>query len=181
VPSGEALAELEPAQARLGKPAIALIVVGVVLVLDVLTKLWVVQSFAFGESVPVLGDFFRLTYTHNRGAAFGINIGEHSRAFFLVLSLVALAVLVALYRSTPATDRLRLFALSLVAGGALGNVLDRLRFERGVVDFLDVGFGANRWPIFNVADSAVSTGAVLLLISFYLEGRRERPEGEPEA
>ena len=181
MPSGEALAELEPAQARLGKPAMALIVVGVVLVLDVLTKMWVLQSFALGESVPVLGDFFRLTYTHNRGAAFGIHVGEYSRPFFLVLSLVALTVLAFLYRSTPATDRLRLFALSLVAGGALGNILDRLRFERGVVDFLDVGFGAHRWPIFNVADSAVSTGAVLLLISFYLEGRRERPGGEPEA
>ena len=66
------------------------------------------------------------------------------------------------------------FVLALVAGGAVGNIVDRIRFERGVVDFLDVGIGAFRWPVFNVADAAVSVGAVLLLVSFYLEERRER-------
>jgi signal peptidase II len=128
--------------------------------------------------VPVLGEFFRLTYTHNPGAAFGINIGEHSRVFFLILSLVALIVLGVIYRATPAADRLRLLALALVSAGAVGNIIDRLRFEAGVVDFLDVGLGSHRWPIFNVADMAVSIGAVLLLISFYFEDR-DGGESEP--
>lgn len=154
----------------LGKPGLLLAVVGSVLALDVVTKLWVVSTFSLHQSVPVLGDVVRLTYTHNPGAAFGINVGEHSRIFFLVLALAALVVLAVLYRSTPVTDRVRLFAISLVAAGALGNILDRLRYERGVVDFIDVGVGGYRWPIFNVADMAVTTGAILLLISFYMEG-----------
>jgi signal peptidase II len=172
-----ALAEAHPGHAGLGKTSLTLTVIAVVLVLDILTKRWVVQNFGLYESVPVLGDFFRLTYTQNPGAAFGINIGEHSRAFFLVLSLVALVVLAAIHRVTPAVDRFRVFALSLVAGGAVGNVIDRIRFERGVVDFLDFGIGTYRWPVFNVADMAVSCGAILLILSFYLEGRGvEEPE-----
>lgn len=159
------------------KTALLAAVVGSVVVLDFVTKMWAMNSLTFGYPVPVIGDFFRLTYTHNPGAAFGINIGEHSRVFFLVLSLVALVVLGLIYRSTPASDRLRLLAVALVSAGAIGNIIDRLRFEAGVVDFLDVGVGSYRWPIFNVADMAVSIGAVLLLISFYFE---EKDGDEPE-
>lgn len=144
-------------------------VAGMVILLDVLTKQWIVDTLIMHEIRPVLGDFFRLTYTHNPGAAFGINIGEHSRLFFLALSLVALGVLGWMYRVTPRRDILRLTALAMVCGGAVGNILDRLRYEAGVVDFIDVGFGTHRFWIFNLADSAVSVGAVLLLVSFYLE------------
>lgn len=180
---GEAGAALEVTAAERipSKGALAVGIVGVVLVLDILTKLWVVQSFALYESVPVLGDWVRLTYTHNRGAAFGIHVGEHSRVFFLLLSLVALVVLGLIYRATPARDRLRIAALALVAGGALGNILDRIRFERGVVDFLDLGIGVHRWPVFNVADMAVSTGAILLLLSFYSEERESGDASDPDA
>jgi signal peptidase II len=163
---------------NVNKPAFLLTVVGVVVVLDYLTKMWAMSALAPGYPIPVLGEFFRLTYTHNPGAAFGINIGEHSRMFFLVLSLVALGVLGLIYRATPAVDRLRLFAIALVSAGAVGNIVDRLRFEAGVVDFLDVGIGRHRWPIFNVADMAVSIGAVLLLISFYFE---DKGGDEPES
>lgn len=177
MPPGEsraALADIASVRESRSRAALALGVVGTVLLLDVLTKLWIVRNFSLYESVQLLGDWVRLTYTHNVGAAFGIHVGEHSRIFFLLLSLVALAVLALIYRATPATDRLRIAAVSLVAGGALGNLADRLRYERGVVDFLDVGIGSHRWPVFNVADMAVSTGAILLLISFYAEGRRDR-------
>jgi signal peptidase II len=178
VPPGDSPA-LSPGAAETAgssKVPVTLAVLAIVLLLDNVTKLWVVQNFTLYDSVPLIGDFFRLTYTHNRGAAFGIDVGEYSRVFFLVLSLVALGVLGLIYRSTPATDRLRVFALSLVAGGALGNIIDRVRFERGVVDFLDFGIGTSRFPVFNIADTAVSIGACLLLISFYLEGRREHQE-----
>ncbi len=144
------------------------------ILLDVLTKQWVVTSLVLHEIRPVLGDVLRLTYTHNPGAAFGINIGEHSRLFFLALSLVALVVLALMYRSTPRSDVLRLAAVALVCGGAAGNIVDRLRYTAGVVDFIDIGIGAHRFWIFNVADSAVSVGAVLLLISFYMEEKRDR-------
>jgi signal peptidase II len=163
--------------AALNKRTLLIAVVGSVVVLDVLTKMWAMNSLTFGYPVPVLGEFFRLTYTHNPGAAFGISIGAHSRTFFLVLSLVALVVLGMIYRSTPSRDGLRLLAVALVSGGAIGNIIDRIRFEAGVVDFLDVGIGTHRWPIFNVADMAVSIGATLLLISFYFE---EKGGEEPE-
>lgn len=146
-------------------------VVATTVLLDVLTKQWIVTTLVLYEVRPVLGDVFRLTYTHNPGAAFGINIGEHSRLFFLALSLVALVVLGLMYRSTARQDVLRLAAIALVCGGAIGNILDRLRYEAGVVDFIDIGIGTYRFWIFNVADSAVSVGAVLLLISFYMEER----------
>lgn len=187
--------ERSPAGALRSRARLALLVVAAVLALDVATKLWVVQNMVLHESISVFGDVVRLTYTHNPGAAFGINIGEHSRVFFLVLSILALGVLTTIYRATPNSDRLRLLAVALVGAGAIGNIVDRLRYERGVVDFLDVGIGAHRWWVFNVADSAVTVGAVLLLISYLLEERRERacrraeasaggPElgvGEPEA
>lgn len=162
----------------LSKSALLFTVLGTVLALDLVTKAWIVDNFTLYQITPVLGDFFRLTYTHNPGAAFGIHVGEASRIFFLVLSLVALGVLAYLYRVTPAGDRLRLLAVALVSGGAVGNIVDRIRFERGVVDFLDVGIGSYRWPVFNVADMAVSIGAVLLLVSFYMEEQDERAGGE---
>jgi signal peptidase II len=190
---GEALREEGSARKGLSKPALALLVLAVVVTLDLATKWWIVNNMSYHwwivnnmsyhETIPVIGDVVRLTYTHNPGAAFGINIGEHSRIFFLVLSIVALGVLAAIYRSTPATDRLRLLAVALVGSGAIGNIVDRLRYERGVVDFLDVGIGSHRWWVFNVADSAVTVGAILLLVSFLLEEGRERsaarhaPEG----
>lgn len=155
------------------KGVLLLAVAGIILLLDVLTKEWIVATLVLYEIRPVFGEFFRLTYTHNPGAAFGINIGEHSRLFFLALSLVALVVLGWMYRITPRRDVLRLTSLALVCGGAIGNILDRLRYDAGVVDFIDIGFGSHRFWIFNIADSAVSMGAVLLLISFYLEERRD--------
>ncbi len=166
------------AESGVNKVWLLLGVAGVVLLLDVLTKQWIVQTMIMHETKPLLGDFFRLTYTHNPGAAFGINIGEHSRLFFLALSLVALGVLGWMYAATPRGDVLRLSALALVCGGAVGNIVDRVRYEAGVVDFIDIGFGGVRFWIFNVADSAVSVGAVLLLTSFYLEERREQRSRE---
>ena len=174
--TGTVLRELGGSGSPSRRLTLTLIPIAIILTLDVFTKAWVMNTFQLYEQTPVLGEFFRLTYTHNRGAAFGLDIGEHSRIFFLILSLIALGVLGAIYRATPSWDRLRIFALSLVAGGALGNIWDRIRLERGVVDFLDFGIGTHRFPVFNIADSAVTVGATLLLISFWLEGRREARE-----
>lgn len=158
-----------------GKPWLLVLVAGGVLVLDQATKWWVVQNLTLHEIVPVWGDFFRLTYTHNFGAAFGIDVGQYSRVFFLALAIIALAVLMYLYVHTPRRRRLRLWALALVSGGAVGNVVDRIRYRAGVVDFLDVGVGSLRWPVFNVADMAVSIGAVLLMVTFYREETGQEP------
>jgi signal peptidase II len=143
-----------------------------ILVLDLFTKYLVQHTLIVGESIPVFGDLFRLTYIHNPGAAFGLHLGPYSRFIFLGLAFIALAVLIVMYRHTTADDRLRLFAIGAIAGGALGNVIDRLRSAHGVVDFLDFGIGSLRWPVFNIADTAVTIGAVLLLASLWAEDQR---------
>ena len=149
--------------------------VAVVVVLDVITKNIVERTLPLYEPIPVLGDFFRLTYIYNRGAAFGLSLGEQSRWIFLGLTLVALVVLYLWFRTTHPADRLRLVAISSITGGAIGNLIDRVRSHRGVVDFLDFGFGDLRWPVFNVADIAVTVGAVMLAISLWKE---EQQAGE---
>ena len=165
-------AEREPGRARhLGS------IVAAVVGLDLLTKLWIQNTFRLYEQVEVVGEYLRLTYIYNPGAAFGIHVGEYSRVVFLVLSLVALIALIAMYWTTPASDRIRLYSIALICGGALGNLIDRVRSPRGVVDFLDVGIGAMRWPVFNVADMAVTTGAILLAISLWNEDSPPREDG----
>lgn len=144
-----------------------------VIALDVLTKALIQRTFHVYEQVDLLGSYLRLTYIHNAGAAFGIQLGPYSREIFLALSLVALVALVAMYWVTPAVDRLRLISIALICGGAIGNLLDRIRSAQGVVDFLDVGIGSMRWPVFNIADLAVTTGAVLLALSLWREERGE--------
>jgi signal peptidase II len=119
----------------------------------------------------VFGNGVRLTLVYNPGAAFGLNLGPQSRWIFTALTIVALMILARLYRATMRGDHARTLALALVCAGAVGNLLDRLRSEMGVVDFLDVGFGDKRWPTFNVADMAVSVGAVLLAWVLWQEDR----------
>lgn len=138
-------------------------VVAGVLIVDAFTKLLAVD-YLVPAYLPrsLLGDGVRLTLVYNPGAAFGLHVGASSRWVFVALTLLALAVLGRLYVHTPLAHRARTLALALVTGGALGNLLDRLKSARGVVDFIDVGIGATRWPTFNVADIAVTSGAILL-------------------
>jgi signal peptidase II len=144
-----------------------------VVVLDFITKLMIQQRFHLYQQVQVIGDYLRLTFIYNPGAAFGIHLGEYSRPIFLVLSVVALVALTGMYWATPIRDRVRLLAISLICAGAIGNLVDRVRSHRGVVDFLDIGIGDLRWPVFNVADIAVTTGAVFLALSLWREERRD--------
>jgi signal peptidase II len=138
-------------------------VIALVAVLDVVTKAIAVQTLLLPR-VPhdALGDLVRFTLVYNPGAAFGLHLGPQSRWIFTGLTLVALVILGRLYRGTIRGHVPRVLALALVCGGAVGNLIDRLRSGLGVVDFLDVGVGELRWPTFNVADMAVSCGAVLL-------------------
>jgi signal peptidase II len=147
-------------------------VLAVVALFDVVTKAIAVQRLGL-QRVPheVLGDFVRFTLVYNPGAAFGLHLGPQSRWIFTVLTVVALVILGRLYLATAAGDNPRVIALALVCAGAIGNLLDRLRSSLGVVDFLDVGIGDSRWPTFNVADMAVSAGAVLLAWVLWQEDR----------
>lgn len=155
-------------------------VVAIVTVIDIVTKAIAVRSLV-PQRVPheVVGDYFRLTLVYNPGAAFGLNLGPQSRWIFTVLTVVALVILWRLYQSTRNGDLVRVLSLSLVCAGAIGNLIDRLRSDLGVVDFLDVGVGATRWPTFNVADMAVSVGAVLLAWVLWQEDRAVTAGPEP--
>jgi signal peptidase II len=152
-----------------GKVGLYAGIVGGIVALDVVTKAIVQRTLQLYDPVPVLGDFFRLTYIFNRGAAFGLSLGEHSRWLFTGLTILAIIGLFMWYRATPRSDGTRLFALASVTAGAIGNLIDRIRSEQGVVDFFDFGFGDLRWPVFNIADIAVTCGAVLLAISLWRE------------
>jgi signal peptidase II len=148
-----------------------------VVVLDLITKLIAEATLLRTPGVSVFGDWFQLRLVYNPGAAFGLHVGPYSRWIFFAVALVAVFVLNRMSRGSPARDRFRQLALGLVAGGAVGNLIDRIRSPRGVVDFLDVGIGALRWPTFNVADIAVSCGAIALAVSLWREDAR-RPEPE---
>lgn len=142
----------------------ALWVVPLVIALDQITKHIVLGALTLGDPVNVLGSFFRLTFIYNRGAAFGMHLG--SPAVHTIVALIALAVVGWLYWSLPAGARLLHASLALVVGGAVGNIVDRLRFGQ-VVDFFDVGLGESwRWPVFNVADSCVTVGVLLLALGY---------------
>ena len=159
------------------KAVLFLAILAGVLTVDLGTKMAVQNNFAHYQQVDIIGEYVRLTYIYNPGAAFGIELGPYSRQIFLVLSIVALTALVGMYWFTPPTDRVRLSAIALICGGAIGNLIDRLRSPHGVVDFIDVGVGTVRWPVFNVADMAVTIGAIILALSLWRE--EQRVEGAP--
>jgi signal peptidase II len=146
-------------------------------VLDLITKIIAEATLLRTPGISVFGDWFQLRLVYNQGAAFGLHVGPYSRWIFFTVAVIAVVVLTRMSRSSPVGDRFRQLALGLVAGGAVGNLIDRVRSPRGVVDFLDVGVGSLRWPTFNVADIAVSCGAIALAISLWREDAR-RPEPE---
>jgi signal peptidase II len=146
---------------------------GLIIVLDAITKYIAELRLGGGETISVVGEWVRLHLVYNRGAAFGLHLGPYSRWIFLVIAIVAVVILYRMSVSSPPGDRFRQLALGLVAGGAVGNLIDRIRSEQGVVDFLDVGIGALRWPTFNVADIGVSCGAIALALSLWREDVRK--------
>ena len=113
----------------------------------------------------VIGDVVRFTLAYNPEAAMGLSLGEYSRFGFILLAGVMLCGLVLYYRRLPAGNNgVTTVALALIGGGAAGNLLDRLRSSRGVVDFIDIGVGDVRFWTFNLADAGVFCGAMLLLL-----------------
>jgi signal peptidase II len=118
----------------------------------------------------LFGELVRLTLAYNPGAAMSLSLGAHSRIGFSLLALAALGILGHMYHRTSAGDGLAAAGLALIASGALGNLLDRLRSPRGVVDFIDVGFGDVRFWTFNIADVGITCGAVLLILALQRAG-----------
>jgi signal peptidase II len=142
------------------------------LAIDIITKRLAQASLLPIPPVELVGDWVQLRLVYNTGAAFGLHLGAWSRWIFLVIAVVAVVLLYRLARSSSPRDLVRQVACGLVAGGAAGNLIDRIRSSQGVVDFIDVGVGATRWPTFNVADMGVSCGAIALAISLWVEDAR---------
>ena len=138
-----------------------------VALLDQLSKHWVSASFRYAEVRPFTA-FFNLVLTHNQGAAFSFlaSASGWQRGFFIVLALIAI-VLILVLLARHAGDKLFCLSLALILGGALGNVIDRIALGY-VVDFLDFHLAGWHWPAFNLADSAISLGAVLLIVESLL-------------
>lgn len=138
----------------------------VVFVLDILTKNIALQFLSYGEPVPVISGFFDLTLVYNKGAAFGMFSGLSDvvrRAVLGAVSVVAMAIVVRLMFWESRGDRYAQVALSAILGGAVGNMVDRVRYDY-VIDFLDFYVASYHWPAFNIADSAISVGVCILLV-----------------
>ena len=135
------------------------------LLLDQLTKGWVLHSLTLGAQVPVVNGFFNLVHVHNRGAAFGLLAGlspTFAPLFFIGTTSLVLAVVGYLLWRLPPSHTRSALGYSLIIAGAAGNLLDRLRLGV-VVDFLDFYLGTYHWPAFNVADTLVCLGAGVLV------------------
>jgi signal peptidase II len=153
-------------------------VAGLIVCLDQITKTLVDRTMALYESRSIVDGLLKLTYVQNRGAAFGILSDAdlpNQHWMLAVVSLLALGAIAFYAWKLPANARMPRLALALIMGGAVGNLLDRLRLGY-VVDFVDVFWGPHHWPAFNVADSAISIGVALLLLDIL-----RHPQGETRA
>ena len=153
-----------------------LLIAVIVVLLDRLTKSLVAQKITLHDSIDVVPGLFRLTHVQNQGAAFGLfaeSPSEWKVAMLILFSLAALAVVSALLWKRGNALNATAIALSLVFGGALGNLWDRVVSGR-VIDFLDFYFGPHHWPAFNIADSAIVIGALLLLSEIFLAPQEEK-------
>jgi len=153
-----------------------ILIATLVVFIDRITKMAVAQRITLHDSIDVVPGLFRLTHVQNQGAAFGLfsdSPSEWKVAMLILFSIAALAVVSALLWKNGNAMNTTAIALSLVFGGALGNLWDRVASGR-VIDFLDFYLGSHHWPAFNVADSAIVLGALLLLSEIFLSPQEEK-------
>lgn len=139
----------------------SLLVAAAVIVLDQITKYWAHTYLRNNPSVEVLGDWFKFTYTYNTGSAFGFF--QNGNAALTVIALIVPPLLIIFRRHLPVSGRTGEIVLGLLVGGAIGNLIDRIRLGY-VIDFIDMGVGTMRWFTYNIADSAFVIGATLMVI-----------------
>ncbi|MGZ3692792.1 MAG: signal peptidase II [Bdellovibrionota bacterium] len=161
------------------KYLIMLALSGMLTAFDQLFKFIVISRFRIGESLEVTHNFFNITRVHNAGAAFGLlaTLGPSWREpFFFVVPIAMLAVIFVVFYRLQESQHLGIFSLSLIVGGALGNLADRVRLGY-VVDFLDFHWqNGMHFPAFNIADTAISLGVFLLVVSMFVESGKESPD-----
>ncbi|OGF98114.1 MAG: signal peptidase II [Candidatus Glassbacteria bacterium RBG_16_58_8] len=142
--------------------------------LDQFTKALAIIYLTPHRPQSVLGTFVQFTLIRNRGAAFGISFGSNSEFFLLVLSSLAIVLIVLYYIRSSPSGICQHLSFGLISGGAVGNTIDRIA-KGEVVDFIDCGVGGLRWPIFNVADIAVTLGALILLVHSFTRSSHRPP------
>jgi signal peptidase II len=162
------------------KNILFLAVAGLVVLLDQLTKGWIIATMRLHDAYPVIDGLFNIIYVRNPGAAFGFLAGASPlfrSIFFLAVTVAAILLILHYLRQTRIEEISLVLSLALILAGAVGNLIDRIRFGE-VVDFLDVYIGVHHWPAFNVADAAITTGASVLMI--LLLGRKREKTGARE-
>lgn len=147
-------------------------IAAILIILDQITKIAITSTFVYGETMPVTS-FFNLVLVYNKGAAFSFLASESGwqRHFFTVVGIGASVFIIYLLKKNPG-ERLLCWALTLILGGAIGNVIDRVLYGH-VIDFLDIYVGNWHWPAFNVADSAICIGAVLYIYDELRRGKKQ--------
>lgn len=148
-----------------GKYTKLAVISGLVAILDQITKVIILKNISLHHSVTVIPRFFNITHIHNPGGAFGFMASQNSSVrnlLFLFLSSLAVCFVFYFYKNTPRTHPLLATGIALIFGGAIGNLIDRIRFGK-VVDFLDFYIGTYHWPAFNVADSAITVGIIIFI------------------
>ena len=152
-------------ESRYGKYIKLAVIAGVVIILDQITKILILKNVPLYHSITIIPGFFNITHIHNPGGAFGFMAHQDSslRNFiFILLSSFAVCLIFYFYKNTNRTHPFLASGFALIFGGAIGNLIDRIRFGK-VVDFLDVYIRNHHWPAFNVADSAITVGITIFI------------------
>lgn len=147
---------------------------GAIVLADCASKRVAENALTPGQPREVLGDVLRFTLGYNTGIAFGIPFGVGARPLLILFTIVAAAGIIWIYRTTDGRQKVQITALALILGGAIGNLLDRFQSSAGVVDFIDVGLGDVRFWTFNIADSGITVGAILLILSSFVESEHAK-------
>ncbi|HSO74706.1 MAG TPA: signal peptidase II, partial [Blastocatellia bacterium] len=164
--------EAEPANANSTK-VWYLVVTAIVLVIDQATKYWMSMNLREGDEIEVIAGFFKFSYTENPGIAFGMLNNANVKWLLITISAAAIIVVAFYMTRTASSNRLLLWSLALLAAGISGNLVDRVRMGR-VIDFILVYYKSYEWPVFNIADTAITIGAALMAIELFLPPRLER-------
>ena len=148
------------------------VIAAVGIIIDQITKIYIDRSMKLFDSIPVIENFFHITYVRNKGAAFSfLSSASWGLPFFITVSIVAALVILIAFRKLRDDQKLAQTSLALIFSGAVGNLIDRVRMGE-VIDFLDAHWYRHHWPAFNVADSLICVGVFLLAVDMILEERR---------
>ncbi len=161
-------------QSKMTKYRLFTLTVGISLVLDQLSKIYIDNTFVLSQSKQIIANFFHITYVRNPGAAFGILSDSSIRIpFFITVSIIASLGIIWYLRQIDQSQKWQHLALGLIFSGAVGNLIDRIRFGE-VIDFIDVHWYNWHWPAFNVADSCICVGVTILLLCSWHEERQKK-------